>query len=83
VTHDPAALRRSHRLRDTALYLGRPVPELTAAAVDTYLDELADNDPGLAAALTAADEQRARSGRWGARMRLVPNDPTESTGWPT
>lgn len=83
MTHDPASLRRSHRLRDAALYLGRPVGEITAAAVDTYLDDLADTNPGLAAALDAADERRARSARWGTRMRLVTSDPAENTGWPT
>lgn len=74
MTLDPAALRRSHRLRAVALYLARPVPELTAAAIDTYLDDLAEANPGLAAALDAADQRRDRSAAWGARLHIVNGD---------
>jgi len=74
VTHDPAALRRSHRLRAAALYLGRPVPELTAAAVDTYLDALEDADEGLAAAQALADQVRAKSAVWARNLRIVNGD---------
>lgn len=82
MTHDPAAVRRSHRLRDAALYLGRPVAEIRDAAIDVYLDGLTDSNPGLAAALDAAEQRRERSARWGGRLRLVP-DGTPQTGWPT
>lgn len=59
---DAVARERGRRLRAVALHLGCRVPDLTADAIDAYLDRMEEENPGLADAVAFAEARRVSAG---------------------